>query len=63
MNQNFVLIIMPKLGAFEKFLQQFYCPCFSISLSDFFIVIPQSPEAGKLVANRYSFFFLLNKML
>jgi hypothetical protein len=38
---------------YYKFPQQFYCPFFSISLFDFFIVIARS-DAAKLVANRYS---------
>ena len=41
---------------FYKLPQQFYCPCFSISLSNFFIVMARSPDAPKLVANRYSVF-------
>lgn len=45
---------MSQLGALLKNLQQFYCPCFLIYLSDLFIVIARSPDAAKLVANRYS---------
>ena len=41
---------------YYKFPQQFSCPCFSISLSDLFIVIARVPEPAKLVANRYSVF-------
>ena len=41
---------------YYKFIQQFYCPCFSIYLSDLFIVIARVPAPGKLVANRYSVF-------
>jgi len=41
---------------FYKLPQQFYCPYFSISLSDFFIVMARSPDAPNLVANRYSVF-------
>ena len=41
---------------YYKFPQQLYCPYFSISLFDFFIVIARSPDVAKLVANRYSVF-------
>ena len=39
---------------YDKFSHQFYCLYFSISLSDFFIVIAPVPDAAKLAANRYS---------
>ena len=45
---------MPELGVFLNFIQQLYCPYFSIFLSDFFIVIARAPDAAKLVANQYS---------
>jgi len=41
---------------YYKFPQQFSCPCFSIYLSDLFIVIARVPDPAKLVANRYSVF-------